>query len=197
MRQPGDRAPAPGRLALVQDLINTADLEAGRDRLLTPDQLDVFCVDHGIGEIGAGPADVSAAQELREALREVCRAHTGQPADPAALAALHRQVESAPLVLAVDPDGTAHAGPAGGLTGHRLLAAHLAAAVLAGAADGTWARLKTCGSAPCRWAFYDHSPGGRSRWCSMSVCGARAKMRAYRARDRGPGPPRAGLPSVG
>ncbi|NEC67457.1 CGNR zinc finger domain-containing protein, partial [Streptomyces sp. SID9727] len=25
-------------------------------------------------------------------------------------------------------------------------------------------------------------PAGRRRWCSMSVCGARAKMRAYRAR---------------
>ncbi|MET9450307.1 CGNR zinc finger domain-containing protein, partial [Streptomyces cinerochromogenes] len=26
------------------------------------------------------------------------------------------------------------------------------------------------------------SPAGRGRWCSMQVCGARAKMRRYRAK---------------
>ncbi|MFE7121750.1 CGNR zinc finger domain-containing protein, partial [Streptomyces sp. NPDC057654] len=33
----------------------------------------------------------------------------------------------------------------------------------------------------CQWVFYDRSPAGRGRWCSMAVCGSRAKMRAYRA----------------
>jgi len=183
MRQPGDRAPAPGRLALVQDLINTADLEAGRDRLRTVDQLESFCLDHGIGEVGAGPADLTAVRELREALREACRAHggPGRVAEPAR-DALDRQLASAPLALTVAADGTARAGPAPGLAGSRLVAAHLAAAVLAGVAAGTWRRLKACEAPACRWAFYDNSPGGRGRWCSMSVCGARAKMRAYRAR---------------
>jgi predicted RNA-binding Zn ribbon-like protein len=179
MRQPGDRAPAPGRLVLVQDLINTADLEAGRDRLRSADQLDAFCMDHGIGEVGAAPADVEAARELREALREACRAHAG---DAAPDQALRRHFARSPLLLAVDRDGAVYAQPAGGLTGAQLLAAHVAAAILAGTADGTWRRLKTCASEPCRWAYYDHSPSGRGRWCSMSVCGARAKMRAYRAR---------------
>ncbi|MFC7546452.1 CGNR zinc finger domain-containing protein [Plantactinospora sp. GCM10030261] len=43
------------------------------------------------------------------------------------------------------------------------------------------ARLKSCAAHPCRWAYYDHSPAGRSRWCTMSICGSRAKMRAFRA----------------
>ncbi|MEU6854644.1 CGNR zinc finger domain-containing protein, partial [Actinacidiphila alni] len=28
------------------------------------------------------------------------------------------------------------------------------------------------------------SPSGRSRWCTMAICGSRAKMRAYRSRTR-------------
>jgi predicted RNA-binding Zn ribbon-like protein len=35
----------------------------------------------------------------------------------------------------------------------------------------------------CRWVYYDRSPAGRSRWCTMSLCGARNKMRKYRARS--------------
>jgi predicted RNA-binding Zn ribbon-like protein len=180
MRQPGGRAPAPGRLALVQDLINTADLEYGLDRLRTPDNLDVFCVDHGIGEIGAGPQDVAAAQGLREALREACRAHAGRGrAEPGELRA---HLACGHLVVDVGGDEPPRAVPAPGRAGVCLLAAHVAAAVLAATADGTWRRLKACEAEPCRWAYYDHSPAGRGRWCTMSICGARAKMRAYRAR---------------
>jgi predicted RNA-binding Zn ribbon-like protein len=55
--------------------------------------------------------------------------------------------------------------------------------------DGTWRRLKTCPGHDCGWAFYDHSRNQTGRWCSMSVCGGRAKARAhYRRRqetDRG------------
>ncbi|WP_280641204.1 CGNR zinc finger domain-containing protein, partial [Streptomyces afghaniensis] len=47
---------------------------------------------------------------------------------------------------------------------------------------GTWTRLKACEAADCLWAYYDRSPAGRGRWCSMQVCGARAKMRRYRAK---------------
>jgi predicted RNA-binding Zn ribbon-like protein len=190
MSQPGDRAPAPGRLALVQDLINTADLEAGRDRLRTVDQLEVFCVDHGLGEVGAAPADLVAALELREALRDACGAHAGQAAPGASLATLRELFAVAPVTLVVHRGGAPGAEPLAGLSGGALLTAHVAAAVLTAAADGTWRRLKTCASPPCRWAYYDHSPGGRGRWCSMSVCGARAKMRAYRARSSRPRSPR-------
>lgn len=62
------------------------------------------------------------------------------------------------------------------------LTARVAAAIAAAAADGTWARLKACEAEDCQWAYYDRSPAGRRRWCSMSVCGARAKMRTYRAK---------------
>lgn len=183
MRQPGDRAPAPGPLALVQDLINTADLECGLDRLRTPDNLDVFCIDHGIGEVAAGPADLDAARDLREALRAACRVHAGRPApEPPVPPAVRARLDQAPLVLMLGGGGPPRAVPASGLAGVGLLVAHVAAAILAAVADGSWHRLKACESDLCQWVYYDHSPAGRGRWCTMSICGARAKMRAYRAR---------------
>jgi predicted RNA-binding Zn ribbon-like protein len=45
-------------------------------------------------------------------------------------------------------------------------------------------RVKECENhASCGWLFLDASRGGTRRWCSMSGCGARAKMRRYRARQ--------------
>jgi predicted RNA-binding Zn ribbon-like protein len=58
----------------------------------------------------------------------------------------------------------------------------VAAAIAEAATTGTWARLKCCPGRRCGWAFYDRSASSRSRWCSMQICGARAKMRAYRDR---------------
>ncbi|WP_199853793.1 CGNR zinc finger domain-containing protein [Plantactinospora sp. BB1] len=36
----------------------------------------------------------------------------------------------------------------------------------------------------CRWLHYDRSPAGRSRWCTMGICGSRATMRVHRQRAR-------------
>jgi predicted RNA-binding Zn ribbon-like protein len=49
-------------------------------------------------------------------------------------------------------------------------------------ADGTWSRLKACRSDTCQWAFYDTSKNRSAHWCTMAVCGNRAKARAYRRR---------------
>jgi len=47
---------------------------------------------------------------------------------------------------------------------------------------GTWSRLKVCPADDCQWAFYDHSKNRSGTWCSMKVCGNRAKVRRYRER---------------
>ncbi|MGW0547614.1 CGNR zinc finger domain-containing protein [Streptomyces altiplanensis] len=57
----------------------------------------------------------------------------------------------------------------------------MTAASATAAAEGAWPRLKACEAQDCRWAYYDRSPAGRSRWCSTAVCGSRAKTRGYRA----------------
>ncbi len=45
-------------------------------------------------------------------------------------------------------------------------------------------RLGVCASDSCGFLFVDRSPGGRRRWCDMSVCGNRAKVARHRARSR-------------
>ena len=182
MRQPGDRAPAPEALTLVQDFLNTADLEAGRDGLRTVGDLEQFSAAHDLAGLSFGAPDVAAARRLREALRDVCQAHTGTDLPPAAAEALDDLIGSAPLRLAFDPAGGARAEPASGLDGLPALAARMATGILVAVADGTWPRLKACAAHQCRWVYYDRSPAGRSRWCTMSICGSRAKMRAYRRR---------------
>lgn len=182
MNQPGERPPAPEPLRLAQALANTVDLEAGDDRLLTPAGLDAFALEHGIEGLTFDAADLADALELREALRDACQAHTGTALPAASASALDRLLNRAPLVLAVDPRGTASLRPAPGLTGADALTARIATGIASAAAEGTWPRLKACAAHSCRWVYYDRSPAGRSRWCTMAICGSRAKMRAYRSR---------------
>jgi len=162
--------PAPGGLALIEALVNTLDVETGTDQLDTAD---------GRAAFGLTERDVEDARILREALRTACLAHAGHhtPED-GAVPVLDRLLAEAPLRVTVDAAGTAALRPVMEPAG---LTARVAAAIAA-AADGTWARLKACEAEDCLWVYYDRSPAGRRRWCSMSVCGARAKMRTYRAR---------------
>src|SRR5207237_9143538 len=45
-------------------------------------------------------------------------------------------------------------------------------------------RLRKCANPTCRLMFYDTSKSGRRRWCSMQLCGGRAKVRAFYQRRR-------------
>lgn len=46
------------------------------------------------------------------------------------------------------------------------------------------ARLKLCDADDCGWLFIDASRNRSRRWCDMSDCGNRAKVRRFRARRR-------------
>jgi len=45
-------------------------------------------------------------------------------------------------------------------------------------------RLKRCESGGCRMLFLDNSPANRRRWCAMSICGNREKIRSHRQRKQ-------------
>jgi predicted RNA-binding Zn ribbon-like protein len=45
-------------------------------------------------------------------------------------------------------------------------------------------RTKRCAGLECGWLFFDTTKNKRRRWCEMSVCGNRAKVRAARARSK-------------
>ncbi|WP_251093666.1 CGNR zinc finger domain-containing protein [Streptomyces sp. Caat 7-52] len=166
-----ERSAAPGGLALVESLVNTLDIETGADSLDTPE---------GRGRLGITEAGLAEARELRESLRAALLAHAGHPPHRT-VTPLGTLLARAPLYVAVDDhDGSARltAADAGALL------SEVAAAVAEALVAGTWTRLKACEADTCHWAYYDRSPAGRGRWCSMQVCGARAKMRRYRARER-------------
>lgn len=164
-----ERAAPPGKLALVQALVNTLDVESGADALDTAD---------GRAPFGLTEDTAAFARELRESLRGTLLAHAGHPPHRA-VTPLGELLARAPLVVTVDPaDGSAALAP----VDDGPLLSRIAAAVAEAVAAGTWNRLKACEADDCLWVYYDRSPAGRGRWCSMQVCGARAKMRRYRAK---------------
>jgi predicted RNA-binding Zn ribbon-like protein len=182
-RDPGSRSPAPGSLRLVQALVNTLNAEAGRDLLGTPPDASQWLARAALlpeGSVLAG-AERRALAELREAIRGVLRAHTCGLRDAEAASRLTMALASGRLALAVDPAGGARLVSADHEPISRVIG-RVAIAIAEAADAGTWARLKSCPGSRCGWAFYDRSPSGTSQWCSMQVCGARAKMRAYRGR---------------
>jgi predicted RNA-binding Zn ribbon-like protein len=44
------------------------------------------------------------------------------------------------------------------------------------------ARVRECAGFNCGWLFIDTSRAGRRRWCSMDICGNRAKVERHRAK---------------
>jgi predicted RNA-binding Zn ribbon-like protein len=203
-RDPGGRAPAPGSLRLVQALVNTLSVEFERDLLGTRETAAAWLTAAGLlpadpapsAEPALSAAEHAALLELREAIRAVLAAHTSQAADQAAADRLTRALASCRLAVTARPDGGMSLASADHDPFSRALGV-VAVAIAEAAVTGTWARLKSCPGHLCGWAFYDRSAAARSRWCSMQLCGSRAKMRTYRARYY-PGsvsPPRAAGPA--
>jgi predicted RNA-binding Zn ribbon-like protein len=50
--------------------------------------------------------------------------------------------------------------------------------------DSERTRVRICGSDTCSARFYDRSPAGARRWCSMALCGNQNKARRFRERAR-------------
>ncbi|WP_160312734.1 CGNR zinc finger domain-containing protein [Jiangella alkaliphila] len=182
----GATTPAPGRLETVRRFVNTLDVDAATDALATPGDLVEWLTsadlldDAGPG-VGAGPAELAHAVAVREALRETLAAnHDGDPIPAAALAVLNEAAGRARLTATLTArDGWRPRPSAGGVDG---AIGGLLALVGDAMADGTWSRLKVCVDDTCRWAFYDESRARSGKWCSMQVCGNRAKQRAWRDR---------------
>ncbi len=170
LHQPGGREPAPGNLRLVQAFINSNyDLveNHGAELLDSPEALTRWLERRGLKATTASADDLERALEIREALRALLIAkHDGD------YATLEQTIEVKLKLTAT----TATFEPANDALD--LILAQAAAAQL----DGSWARLKACRE--CAWAFYDRSRNGAGNWCSMNVCGGRAKQRAHYRRTR-------------
>jgi predicted RNA-binding Zn ribbon-like protein len=179
--EPGDRAPAPGPLRVIQLFVNTNDLEGGPELLPDAAALRAWLVDHDLlSDQPVVDDDHARAIALREAIRELISAHAGLSHDPAASAIVNEAGRRAGLRPVLEDPATRFEPTAGGVDG---ALGHIVAAIHAAIAEGTWERLKACERDVCRWAFYDHSKNRSGHWCSMAVCGQREKnRRAYRRR---------------
>lgn len=157
--------PAPA-VPLVVSFLNTLDVEDGTDVLSDLASYRRWVAEHGDLRAGGGDQrELHAARELRGSLRAVLvgDAHAGGT--------------SPPLRMVLTHDGDAELRGDG-------VPGTVAAAVATLAIRGEWRRIKICPADDCRWAFYDASRNRSRQWCSMAVCGNRAKARAHRERAR-------------
>lgn len=142
------------------------------------------------GSSAEGTSVLAAVKTLRETLREAVEAvMAGESVPTKALKALN-------ALLARSP---ARAELVRGVEGRVLKRfrldwqepADLLAPVAESAADlfsaADPALVRKCASRECTLTFLDRTKNHRRRWCSMAVCGNRAKVAAHRARRKGKG----------
>jgi predicted RNA-binding Zn ribbon-like protein len=175
-----EKGTAPGELELVRAFVNTLEVEDGSDALARPADLLAWLKAHGLPQgSSAGREELDRARRLREAFRSLMRGNNGLSVRKEAAATLDRAARRSGVHLRFGLDG-ARAEPSA--RGVDAALGRLVAIVAAAMADGSWSRLKACRADDCQWAFYDHAKNRSRTWCSMAVCGNRAKARAYRSR---------------
>src|SRR5919199_1321208 len=154
-----------GRPAL--DLVNTLRERWRRrvETLVPPADLERWLVEAGVMEaesgVAATPDVLAEARALREAIDACVTALLeGAPSPPAAVKRIDGWLKYAGArpALLLDEHGLPLLGERGGVR--------------------VWA------SDTCSARFYDRSPAGRRRWCSMRTCGNEAKARRHRAKVR-------------
>jgi predicted RNA-binding Zn ribbon-like protein len=155
---------------LCLDFANTVNArpDPDRDSLDAFDTLAGWAARAGLPLTGPGPgAELAAARELREAVygtfSAVVAGRDPGAADVAAIMVVH----AAALLRWPGPRTV------------RELRWQVAVSAVQLLLEGPLDRVGECPS--CHWLFLDTSRGGRRRWCSMTVCGSRAKARRYYA----------------
>ncbi len=178
--------PAPGDLELVRGFVSLHDHASdARDSIApSPASLGWWLRDQGLLPEADHPSarDLRWAGEVLEALRSRVHENMGAPRDQAAVDVLDAAARTAGLQIRFgEATVRPSAGDVRGAVGRILAIAFLAEL------DGSWARFKECSSPTCRSVFWDRSKNRSGRWCTMQECGNRAKVRAYRDRERSAG----------
>jgi predicted RNA-binding Zn ribbon-like protein len=151
--------------------------------------LDTFRADALPGELDALAAQ---ARGLREWFRGFVRRHKGRPLTPKALAEieplrrlLERDDAFAEIVVHDHGDG-----PVFELQTQRRwrspesLLLPIAETLARLICDEDFSHVKACEGPQCTLLFADHTRGHSRRWCSMAICGNRAKVAAHRQRQK-------------
>jgi predicted RNA-binding Zn ribbon-like protein len=179
------------------DFVNTLRERWRRrvETLVTPGDLsdwlaEADVVDH---RLKVSRAVLAEARELREAIDAalVAAVAGGSPLAAAVTTIDDWLVHAGPRPqLRLDADGAPQLGERAAADSARraLGAIALDAATMLGD-PAQRGRLRVCEADDCSARFYDRSPAGKRRWCSMQTCGNAAKARRHRARVRSTGAP--------
>jgi predicted RNA-binding Zn ribbon-like protein len=166
------------------DLLNEADLKAIR------------------GSISAAQLDHAAkeARELREWFREFVHAHRGRPLKPRALdqlGPLKRLLSLDEMHWQIEPSGPHGHHDMHGASPHifqlrpsrrwrrpESLLYPIAEEMAKLICSADFKYVKACEGKICTLLFLDETQRHGRRWCSMAVCGNRAKAAAFAARKK-------------
>ncbi|MEE1943022.1 CGNR zinc finger domain-containing protein [Streptomyces sp. TRM 70361] len=180
----------PAAARLVEAFANTVDVELDTDTLSTPVGLHDWLLEHGLLDRPhrVGSDDHSRCLRLRDGIREELGANVGEMPDRAVLAGADAALRELPLLAQVRAPGATGRAEEALVPDPRLSPVSQALARLAAAwaqltVTGEAARLKRCAEHNCAWVFWDVSKNRSRRWCSMRVCGNRAKARRRTARQ--------------
>ena len=171
--------PAPGRLELLQAVVNTVPVDDRAEALGNPAALGRWLSRRGLLPAGVelSAQDLKRFLEVRAAMRALLAAKSRGEFDGEAAACLERAAGDARSRPVYDDGGPVAFGP-GDATVDGAVGALLAAYVVARATPD-WPRFRLCARQGCRRAFFDGSRSRTGRWCS-SRCGNRVRMAAYR-----------------
>jgi predicted RNA-binding Zn ribbon-like protein len=177
--------PAPGELELLQRFLNLHDHDQQGTTLDPPlEMLRTFLVDRGLitPEQRVTERDRETYLELARSLRALILTNAGRSLSRADADVIDR----AGLTAGLHPHFHADHAPTLEPKGEGVANAFGQIVAIAFVAwfDGSFEHLKLCASETCRAVFYDRSKNHSGRWCSMESCGNRAKVRAWRERQR-------------
>jgi len=174
------------------DFVNThrERWRRGVETLVTPEDLAAWLVQAGVMD---HPAAVSRkvlgqAVALREAIDALLVASiAGAPAPGEAITLIDDWLvfagERPQLVLGDGGSAVLTERAAADSPRRALGMIALDAATMLGT-DEQRGRIRICASDTCSGRFFDRSPAGRRRWCSMRTCGNEAKARRHRQRQK-------------
>src|SRR5579863_6302884 len=179
---------------VVEWLADGEDLMAwlGRAELVPPEAAATIRANCFPGELDAVAGQ---ARALREWFRAFVIAHKGRSLGPESLnelETLNRILErdDAYGAIAVRPVETPEQSTTPGLEWRTLrrwrtpdsLLLPIAHAIANFLTSEDLSRIKACEKSPCTLFFLDRTRGKARRWCSMTLCGNRAKQALYRSR---------------
>jgi len=178
-------AAAPGDLELVRAFLSLHDHEERSPDGLPPslESLRWWLASRALMDDGdpIKDQDLAWALRVRDALTTKVQENMGEPRNETATEFLNRAANETGLRVCfgcgdgapIHVEATGVRGAIGRILGTAFLAE----------LDGRWERFRICHDPGCSSVFFDRSKNKSGKWCSMSSCGNRAKVRAFRERQ--------------